>query len=265
MTPRPYCGHTVVMEEFAPASIERYGDEPVIVFCDHATNTIPTDLDDLRLPEDILNTHIAWDIGAAAVADRMAHALQGTLAVCNFSRLIADPNRDPKSTDFIPAVSDGITIPGNLGLDEDARAARKSRFFDPYHQTLGALFDEISTAANPFVVSIHSFTKRMTGATADRPWPVGVLWRHDEATAHALIAWLKTHTGWAIGDNQPYDARIFNYTIDRHIAPRGWGHATLEIRQDRIGDKHGVTETAALLAEAIAAMIENHAKRKGAP
>ncbi|MEZ5897253.1 MAG: N-formylglutamate amidohydrolase [Parvularculaceae bacterium] len=248
------------MEEFPPATVERYGDAPVVVFCDHATNAIPPDLDGLRLPEDILETHIGWDIGAAAVAERIARALQATLAACNFSRLIVDPNRDPKSADFIPPVSDGITIPGNLGLDDAACAARKSRFFDPYHETLGALFDEITLAKNPFVVSVHSFTRRMTGATQDRPWPVGVLWRHDEATARELIAWLKTRTGWEIGDNEPYDARIFNYTIDRHIAPRGWGHATLEIRQDRIGDRHGVTEMAAVLADAIAAMIVNSAK-----
>ncbi|MCA8888409.1 MAG: N-formylglutamate amidohydrolase [Parvularculaceae bacterium] len=253
------------MEELPPASVVRYGDAPVVVFCDHATNTIPADLDGLRLPEDILETHIAWDIGAAAVAERIAHALQGELAVCNFSRLIVDPNRDPKSADFIPRVSDGITIPGNIGLDAAANGARKARFFDPYHETLGALFDGISTAKNPFVVSVHSFTKRMTGATAERPWPVGVLWRHDEATARDLIAWLKTRTGWEIGDNEPYDARIFNYTIDRHIAPRGWGHATLEIRQDRIGDRQGVAEMAAVLADAITAMIETSAKRKETP
>ncbi|MEZ5916557.1 MAG: N-formylglutamate amidohydrolase [Parvularculaceae bacterium] len=111
------------MEEFPPATVERYGDAPVVVFCDHATNAIPPDLDGLRLPEDILETHIGWDIGAAAVAERIARALQATLAACNFSRLIVDPNRDPKSADFIP-VSDGY-IPGNIGLEAvNGRAKR---------------------------------------------------------------------------------------------------------------------------------------------
>jgi predicted N-formylglutamate amidohydrolase len=126
------------------------------------------------------------------------------------------------------------------------------------------VFNSYADVAAPFAVSIHSFTKRLTGAPQDRPWPVGVLWRHDEETARDLITWLKAHSGWAIGDNEPYDARIFNYTVDRHLAPRNWRHATLEIRQDLISDKQGIVDVAAVLADAIAAMIERRVGRKGA-
>jgi len=98
---------------------------------------------------------------------------------------------------------------------------------------------------------VHSFTNRLMGAAEDRPWRIGMLWREDEANAQAMIRYLRNKTGWAIGDNEPYDARVFNYSIDRHVSARGLPHLTFEVRQDVIASGDDIIQTAELLAGGI--------------
>lgn len=241
------------MKETTVSIVTRYGDAPIFVFADHASNAIPDDFNDLGLPEDVLETHIAWDIGAGALATQIAEQLNGTLLTCTYSRLVIDPNRSLATKDLIPASSDQIPVPGNQMLSEAERKERIERLYVPYHKDLAASIDEFSQRAQPpFVVSIHSFTKRMMGSVEDRPWHVGLLWREDEPSAKTVIQWLNENTDWAIGSNEPYDAREFNYSIDRHVGPRDLNHLTFEVRQDLLMNEESVQSVAAVLSEAIA-------------
>ncbi len=240
------------MSDFELTGTESFGGAPVFVFCDHASNVIPADLNCLGLPGDILNTHIAWDIGAGALATELAKRLEGTLFTCGYSRLIVDPNRAPDTDDLIPAASDQIPIPGNQMLSEADRSSRIERFHIPYHDRLDAALDDMTALHGPpFVIAVHSFTNRLMGAAADRPWPIGLLWREDEHSARAVIDYLSAQKGWNIGDNQPYDARQFNYSVDRHIGPRKLSHITLEVRQDLISDERNVAGMAGILASGV--------------
>lgn len=240
------------MTDMDIASLARFGDAPFFVFCDHASNAMPAELCSLGLPDDILQTHIAWDIGAGALTAALAEQLQGTAFFCGFSRLIIDPNRSPSAEDFIPAVSDQIPIPGNQMLSEAARRDRMERFHAPYHERLSAALDRFAAEhRNLLIVSVHSFTKRLMGAAEDRPWPIGLLWREDEDSARVMIDHLKRAAGWAVGDNKPYDAREFNYSVDRHVSPRGLRHVTLEVRQEMLAGDDAVAETAILLAAGV--------------
>ncbi len=235
----------------------RYGDTPVLVFCDHASNAMPPALECLGLPGDMLTTHIAWDIGAGAVAEAMARRLDGRFFACEFSRLIIDPNRDVASHDLIPAVADQIPVPGNQMLTEADRARRIAEFHDPYHAALAATIDDHAGHGDAaLAISVHSFTNRLMGAGEERPWGAGLLWREDEASARFIIDWLRRKADWPIGDNEPYDARLFNYSVDRHIGPHGMRHLTFEVRQDLIGDAGGVEEIAALLARGVGALLK---------
>ncbi|MEO1135950.1 MAG: N-formylglutamate amidohydrolase, partial [Pseudomonadota bacterium] len=212
----------------------------------------PDDLNCLGLPGDILETHIAWDIGAGALACALAERLEATFFRCGYSRLVVDPNRAVEVDDLIPAASDQIPIPGNQMLNSEERAARIERFHVPYHEDLDGVLDKMTASgAHPFVVSVHSFTNRLMGAASDRPWSVGLLWREDERSARSMIDYLSTVKDWRIGDNEPYDARQFNYSVDRHIGPRKLPHLTLEIRQDLILNEEGVTEMADILARGV--------------
>lgn len=241
------------------ATSEQFGPAPFFVFCDHASNAIPLDMDCLGLPSDILQTHIAWDIGAGALSRRLAERLNGRLFECGFSRLIIDVNRDLTSHDLIPAASDQIPVPGNQMLTEADRRRRFTEFHEPYHRRLEAALDEATAGADTlFVISVHSFTNRLMGAAEDRPWPIGVLWRDDEGSARATINYLHSKTGWLIGDNEPYDARIFNYSVDRHIGPRKLPHLTLEVRQDKLGEASAISLMADHIAEAVRFAAKPH-------
>ena len=240
------------------STITKYGDAPIFVFCDHASNAVPDDLNCLGLPDDLLETHIAWDIGAGALTLEVAQRLNATALCNNLSRLVIDVNRAISAPDLIPAVSDQIPIPGNQMMSDGSKEDRIRRFHTPYHEHMKNALDDIAAAGPVFVVSIHSFTRRLMGAAEDRPWPIGLLWRHDEKSARSAINFLSNETGWPIGDNEPYDARVFNFTIDHHIAPRDWPHLTLEVRQDKIADTAGVDEMADILARCIErTMIES--------
>ena len=240
------------------ATEARFGDAPVLVFCDHASNAMPASFDCLGLPRDILQTHIAWDIGAGAVAEGLARRLDAPFLACGFSRLIIDANRDVSSNDIIPAVADQIPVPGNQMLTDADRAARVRDFHKPYHERLGAAVEDLAARDdNPIAISVHSFTNRLMGAGNERPWGLGLLWREDEASAKFIIDWLRDNADWPIGDNEPYDARLFNYSVDRHIGPRRMRHLTFEVRQDLVSDEAGIAKIADILARGVGALNKN--------
>ena len=251
---------TEIDPDIAPgiASTARYGDAPFFIFCDHASNVIPPALNGLGIPDDVLKTHIAWDIGAGALATALGAALGATVFKCGFSRLVIDPNRAVNAADLIPATSDQIPVPGNQMMSATDRTARIETYHTPYHHALGRAIRAMQNAHGRFLaVSIHSFTNRLMGDGDERPWPIGLLWHEDEPSARMMMEYLRRETGWPIGDNEPYDARVFNYSVDEHIGPKDIPHLTLELRQDKICDTSGVEEMAALIAGGVKAITTN--------
>ena len=169
-------------------AVTKRSGAPYFVFVDHATNAIPATFDQLALPEDILETHIAYDIGAAAIGEIIARELNATLLTCDYSRLLIDPNRDVASKDVIPEMSDHIPIPRNAQLSHAERQARIDQFHAPYHALLAGELDTLQAShEDPLVISIHSFSPRLVGEKHDRPWHIGFLWKDDEASARALM------------------------------------------------------------------------------
>ena len=242
-----------IMSDAAVGARTGYGDAPYFIFCDHASNRVPDGLNALGLPDDILQTHIAWDIGARDMTHELARRLSGEAFVCEFSRLVLDPNRDPAADDLIPPTSDQIPIPGNQMLSGDDRDKRIERFHRPYHEYLGNTICAFTDRhASPFVVSIHSYTKRLMGARHDRPWPVGLLWADDPASARSIINFLEGEVAWPVGDNEPYDGQYYDYTIRTHATARNLRHLTFEVRQDWLSDPARFTEIADLLSRGIA-------------
>ena len=84
---------------------------------------------------------------------------------------------------------------------------------------------------------------------------MGLLWREDETSARQLIHYLESHTEYMVGDNQPYDARVFNYSVDRHVGPRGLRHITLEVRQDLVSNAEDVDRVAGNLGPALETLL----------
>ncbi len=211
---------------FYPGRNQRY-----FVLCDHATNRVPTELSGLGLPAIERRRHIAWDIGAADVARRLAAYFAAPRIESRVSRLVIDANRAWDDPTLIPESSDGTVIPGNLDLSLVERQRRFLTYHEPYHRRIARHLDQLARLP-PLVVSIHSFTPRLGAQT--RPWPIGVLWRHDPEFAHRLIAELGVD-GTLVGDNQPYDGHVaMGFTVDYHAVRRGSPYTMIELRQDQL-------------------------------
>ncbi len=228
-----------LLAEHDPAPVGfvgRDGQSPFVVICDHAGNAVPAALANLGLPPEELARHIAIDIGALAVAERMAAHLEAPLVFQRYSRLVVDCNRLPTAHDSIAAVADGTAVPGNADLDAASREARVAALHAPYHRQIAALLDARAARGQPtFLVSMHSFAPELRLRPADRPWDVGLCWHRDVRLSRLLVEGLADEAGLRIGENQPYSVDMENdYSIPVHGEGRGLPYVEFEVRQDHL-------------------------------
>ncbi|MEQ1618210.1 MAG: N-formylglutamate amidohydrolase [Terricaulis sp.] len=227
------------------------GRAPLLLTCEHASNFMPPEFAGLGLSQAALADHVAWDIGAYALARRMAKILDAALVAAPASRLLIDPNRDLAAPDLIPEAAEGALIPGNRALSAEQRAARVTAFHTPYHQAI-----EAHLRRNPQVealIAVHSFTPVLSAKA--RPWHAGILHAEDARLADVAIEALARDASLVIGRNEPYaPTHGVYYCMNRH----GGGRATMmiEVRNDLIQDEIGQARWARLLAEAVNAAMQ---------
>jgi predicted N-formylglutamate amidohydrolase len=236
----------------APAVVSNEGGaSPFLLLGDHAGRAVPGRLGGLGLPAEAMDGHIAWDIGVASLGDRLSAALDAAFIRQVYSRLVIDCNRRPESADATPSISDGVAVPGNVGLTAADRAARRAEIYEPYQARIAAALDARERVGRPtHLVSLHSFTPVMQGRA--RPWRFGVLHRGDSALSARMLALLRGALGDEVGDNQPYAMDAVDNTIPLHADARGLDYLELEIRQDLLAEPAGIAETAALLSPLLA-------------
>jgi predicted N-formylglutamate amidohydrolase len=224
------------------------GRSSFLLTCDHYGRLIPQTLGDLGLPAGELTRHIAWDIGIAGVAERLAKHLDAHLIAQRYSRLVIDCNRPPGAPSSIPRISDATTIRGNEGLARKAAEARRQAIFDPYHRRIEEVIDRRLRDGLPTVlVSLHSFTPSYAGIA--RPWHIGTLYHRDTRLPPLLLTSLRAEFGLVVGDNEPYAVSDeTDYTIPVHGEARGLMNTGIEIRQDLIADQAGQQQWADRLA-----------------
>lgn len=232
------------------------GGSPYLLTCDHASRRLPARLGRLGLDDEALETHIAWDIGAAGVARRLADALDAFLIMTSYSRLAIDCNRPPGSADSIVLRSERIEIPGNRDLPADEAQARANALFHPYHDRIRAELDARRERGQPtLLIALHSFTPVYHGV--ERPWHAGVLYGRDSRLGRVLLELLRAEPGLTIGDNEPYAVSdLTDYALPVHGERRGIPHAGLELRQDLIADPDGQAAWAARLAPVFERALE---------
>lgn len=211
----------------------------LLLTADHGGNRIPRALGDLGLPESERRRHIAWDIGIAGVTEQMSALLDATAVVQAYSRLVIDCNRAPGHPTSIPTVSEYTEIPGNRGLGDTAREARRRAIFAPYHAAIAALLDGGQAAGRRTVlVAMHSFTPVFKGVA--RTVEVGVLFHHETKLSRLMLELLRAEGNLAVGANEPYAITdTSDYTVPVHGDARGIPHVEIEIRQDLIADPAG--------------------------
>ena len=249
-------GALLAPHEPAPVEVLRPdGRSAIVLTADHAGRRIPEALGRLGVAEDELRRHIAWDIGIAGVATRLSEALDAALVMQRYSRLAIDCNRDPGVPSSTPEVSEATPIPGNEGLDPQARQRRIEALFTPYHDAIGGLLDRRDRAGRRSVlVALHSFTPVYLGER--RPMHAAVLYNRDARLSLALRDLLAAEDGLVVAENEPYRVSdLTDYTVPVHAERRGLLHVEIEIRQDLIGDATGEAEWAARLARLLPAAV----------
>ena len=250
-------------DEVTPVLEENSGScSPFFFTCDHYGRLIPRALGELGLPESELQRHIAWDIGIAGVATRLAQALGAHLIAQRYSRLVIDCNRPFTSPGSVPLFSEATTIPGNENLTADDIDARQASIFQPYHRRITEALDWRAVDNIPtMLVSLHSFTPVYSGIA--RPWHIGTLYQHDTRLPPLLLKFLREEEGLVVGDNEPYAVSdTTDYTIPVHGEKRGLMTTGIEIRQDLIADEAGQIEWAERLVRVFEA-IEAELRERG--
>jgi predicted N-formylglutamate amidohydrolase len=253
MSMRPEAGSGFAVEAQAAEAFVRLPGSlasGVILLCDHAASTLPEAYGTLGLTPTELARHIAYDIGAQGVTERLAARLGVPAVMTRFSRLLIDCNRGEDDPTLIMRLSDGAVVPGNRTLTEEERAARIARYYRPYHAAIAEVIDRALTCGVvPILLSVHSFTPAWRGRV--RPWHAAVLWDKDPRLAQPLLAELRTDAALLVGDNEPYTGRLKGDCLWRHGTSRGLPHALLEIRQDLIATEAGQAEWAGRLVDAM--------------
>lgn len=222
----------------------------LLILCDHAENTLPEAYGTLGLRPEDLHRHIAYDLGAAGVAERLADMLGAPALLTKFSRLLIDPNRGLDDPTLVMQISDGLVVPGNVGIDANEIASRIARYYEPYHRAIDRAVEAgLAAGKPPIMLAIHSFTQAWKGVA--RPWHVSVLWDKDPRLAVPLLSGLQAIPEIEVGDNVPYSGQLKGDTLYRHATARGLAQALVEVRQDLILSPEGQEEWAERLAEVL--------------
>jgi predicted N-formylglutamate amidohydrolase len=224
-----------------PAEVIEGNQQDILLLCDHASNHVPPDIG-LGIAPELLDLHIAVDIGAGPLTRSLAARLDAPAILATVSRLVIDLHREPDHVGLIPHKSDGHWIPGNDSID---RAARIARFHAPYHRLLAR---RIRARRPKLILSVHSFTPCLEHGGTPRPWEIGILYNRDARAARPAIDFFRDQ-GLVTGDNEPYSGRLLNATLNRHAEANGIPSIALEVRNDLIRDPEGVERWTALLAD----------------
>ncbi len=238
-----------------PAAVEvvrKHGRSPFFLTCDHAGARVPRRLLSLGVSAEDLRRHIAWDIGAAAVAVKLSARLDACLILQTYSRLVIDCNRPPGSAQSILRLSDATRIPGNESVSQADALARELAVFRPYHARIRTELEQRQAQhRQTILIAMHSFVASFSGH--QRPWHAGLLFNRDRRLADILLPSLREDPGLVIGLNEPYAVGDdTDYTIPEYGERRGLLHVGIELRQDLIATEAGQDEWAERLTHALA-------------
>lgn len=216
----------------------------ILIVADHASNHVPQNID-LKLRAEVLETHIAWDIGVYAVSHLIAQKLDCAAIVGANSRLVVDLNRYEDEDALVPIYSDGIEILGNK-LSLEKRGERIKLYYRSYHEKLQSILIKNTPA---LILSLHSFTPQLLSKPNElRPWHVGVLYNEDSNAATLAIPLLEEY-GLNVGDQLPYSGKDLNATMNRHAEGNRIPYLGVEIRQDLVSDDAGQARFAEILSD----------------
>jgi predicted N-formylglutamate amidohydrolase len=228
---------------------------PILLVCDHASCRFPETLGDMGLDPFARRCHLAIDIGAGSLTERLARNLGATAVIAQYSRLVVDLNRQLMDPGAFLEYGDGILVPGNRHLTQAEKDRRANAIYWPYHNAIDEQIRRLSAVGPPpAFIAVHSFTPVLDGVA--RTVQVGVLWDKDARLSDVFIEEFRA-AGYLTGDNEPYSGRApQDFTVDTHAESNGLPHVGIEVRQDLIHDIPGVDTVAPVMQRIIESIPE---------
>ena len=231
-------------EFIAPPTSASSSSIPVLVTCEHASNTFPSSL---PLPDEdahLADQHWAVDIGAEDFTREFSDRLSAPALLSRVSRLVVDVNRPLNSDTLMRNRADGKPIALNANIRPHEFEDRISKYYLPYHRVLK---EAVNRYRPHFVLAIHSFTPEYEGQR--RAVEVGVLYKRaqDEPYARDLCRMLRD-AGIRAELNEPWSGvEGFMYAVDSlththaHQAQAAGGLPAVaeEAEEDQLSTAHG--------------------------
>ena len=117
---------------------QRERRSPFLIVADHAGNLIPRALGRLGVSEAECERHIALGHRHRAGVPRCCRTRSTPpLVQQNYSRLVIDCNRTPGTETSMPEISELTPVPGNIGLERQAKRPRACARFSG-HTTIAS-------------------------------------------------------------------------------------------------------------------------------
>lgn len=232
------------------------GQAPLLLVCEHASNYIPPQLDQLQLADDVLQSHVALDIGALDLARQISDMLDAPLVSSTVSRLVYDCNRSFDIHAAIPEQSEVYRIPGNCDLSVPQMIARYKNYYLPFESAISGLLAQFTGA--PLIVTIHSFTPIYQGI--ERELDIGIICDQDSRLGDQMLKLAQRDSALHVASNQPYGpADQVTHTLQVHGVEKGLLNTMLEIKNDLLD----TIEQRANMASILASLISGSAAKFG--
>ena len=217
----------------------------ILIVADHASNFIPDKYNNLALPQELIESHIAYDIGVKQLSLKLSEKLKAHLIMGNYSRLLIDLNRGIMDPTLISSISHGIKIFKNYKLSSGDKKFRINEIYNNYHDKI---YKIIKREKVNLIISLHSFNPYYK--KKKRNIKFGILSNSDRRYSNIIIEIL-SKKGYRVGDNQPYEGNLIEDTMYRHGLQNGILHTLIETRNDLLQTSKNISDIANVLFQVI--------------
>tara|TARA_B100001778_G_C18324190_1_gene510032 strand:- start:9 stop:713 length:705 start_codon:yes stop_codon:yes gene_type:complete len=226
----------------------------ILIVADHASNFIPEEYNNLGLPNRLIESHIAYDLGIKKLSLELSKKLNAHLIIGSHSRLLVDLNRGVNDPTLISCISHGSKIIQNYNLSSRDKRFRMNKIYDNYHNKISKI---IKKNKINLIISLHSFNPYYK--KKKRNIKFGILSNDDRRYSNILLEIL-SKKGYRVGDNQPYEGNLIEDTMYRHGLQNRILHTLIEIRNDLLQNSKSIAEVTNILFQAIKSSKQKVAK-----
>lgn len=219
----------------------------ILLSCEHAGNLLPDTWRYLKqtTSQEILDSHLGWDIGALSLAKILEKRLDVKLFYYPYTRLLIDLNRS----------NHRCFGKYTVGLEKNLKQRLLEELYEPYRKQINDYLEEkISNKKRILHLAIHSFTPSLNGKnrTSDLSLLYDPQRSNEKAFAKVFLALLKAnHPDFRFRKNYPYLGKSDGLCTDlRKIYPNPcYMGIEVEVNQKHLQDKKQLQLVARLISQ----------------